>query len=81
MEKSKCPICGKKFVDILKHFALDHEIKDMNQFEQLVSECEKNEQKKTSFRNYVEGLKLKLSLGMISPEEYRESMMKWCKEN
>ena len=53
----------------------------MNQFEQLVSECEKNEQKKTSFRNYVEGLKLKLSLGMISPEEYRESMMKWCKEN
>ena len=74
MTKSKCPICGRYFSDILKHFVLKHDIKDMNQLQQIIN-------KKAEFRAYVEELKQKRKKGEISAEDYRRLVMKWCREH
>jgi hypothetical protein len=50
----------------------------MDHLEELVEEAEKNEQKKTDFRNYVEELKNKMREGKISAQEYRERVTKWA---
>jgi hypothetical protein len=80
MDKTKCPVCGKLFVDILRHFVLEHDVKDMNRLEELVKKYEENEQRKKCFRDFVESLKAKLKEDKITPEEYREQTMKWWKE-
>ncbi len=81
MNRSECPICHKKFTDILKHFVLAHDARDMNHLEQLIKEANMKEQEKTDFRDYVTDLQVKLKEGKISPEEYRELIMRWSREH
>ena len=61
--KKICPICKKVYSDMLKHFVLAHNIRNM---EHLMIEIEKSEAKDTvkiQFRNYVEDLKKKIRSG------------------
>ena len=81
LDNRRCPICGRRFKDILKHFALVHDVKDMNQLSQISNEAKKKEDVKKAFSEYVEELKKKLRNGRISPEDYRELVMKWCKDH
>lgn len=60
---------------------LEHGIKDMEQLKQISNEAEKKEQLKKGFNDYVEELKRKLRAGEISPEDYRELSMKWCRDH
>jgi len=64
----------------LKHFVLVHDVKDLGNLKELIETAEKNEERKTAFRNYVEKLRSEMKTGKISPEDYRESMMKWCRD-
>jgi len=59
---------------------LAHGIRDMNNLEEEIEKAEKKEEAKIKFRNYVEDLKKKMKEGVISPENYRELIMKWCEE-
>jgi SMC interacting uncharacterized protein involved in chromosome segregation len=81
VDNKRCPICGKRYKDILKHFVVAHGIKDMNQLSQISNEAKKKEDVKKAFSDYVEELKRKLRNGKISPENYRELMMKWSKDH
>ena len=79
-DRTICPICKKAYSDILKHFVLAHNIRNM---EQLMIDIEKSEEKdniKIQFRNYVEDLKKKIANGEITPKDYRELIMRWSKE-
>ena len=81
LNSNLCPICGRKFEDILRHLVLEHNIKDMEQLKQISSEAAKKEDLKKSFYEYVEELKRKLKAREISPEDYRDLSMKWCKDH
>lgn len=81
VDNKRCPICGRRYKDILKHFVVVHNIKDMDQLNQACNEAKKKEEVIEAFSNYVEELKRKLKNGEISPEDYRELMMKWSKEH
>lgn len=65
---------------MLRHFVLVHDVKDMNQLSQISNEAKMKEDVKKAFSDYVEELKRKLRNGKISPEDYRELVMKWCKD-
>ena len=81
MDKKRCPICGRRFEDILKHFVLVHDVRDMNQLSQIANEAKMKESIKKAFSDYVEELKKKMGDGKISIEDYRELVMKWCKNH
>ncbi len=81
VDNKKCPICGKRFKDILKHFVLVHDIRDMNQLSQIANEAKMKEDVKKAFSDYVEELKRKKEKSEISAEDYRELVMKWCKDH
>ena len=81
LDNNLCPICGRRFEDILRHFVLEHDIKDMEQLKQISSEAEKKEDAKQAFSDYVDELKRKLKAKEISPEDYRELSMKWCRDH
>jgi hypothetical protein len=53
----------------------------MEHLRQLIQKAEIKEQKKADFRAYVEELKRKRREGKITAEDYRELMMKWCREH
>ncbi len=60
---------------------LEHDIKDMEQLKQISDGAEKKEDLKKAFSDYVEKLKRKLKTREISPEDYRELSMKWCRDH
>lgn len=75
--KKICPICKKAYSDILKHFVLAHNIRNMAH---LMIEIEKYEGKKIRFSKYVEDLKKKIATGEITRKDYRELIMRWSNE-
>lgn len=79
--KTKCPFCNKEFTDILKHYVIVHNIRDVKHFKAELEKVENKEQKKTDFRIYVHYLIGKMREGVISAEEYRELIKKWEKEH
>lgn len=52
-------------------------MKNMTHLEQLIEKAEKTYESKTAFRKYAEKLKGEIKAGKISPEDYRELIMKW----
>jgi hypothetical protein len=46
-----------------------------------IEKVQKKESTKVEFRKYVNNLKKKMKEGTISAKEYRELIMRWCKEN
>jgi hypothetical protein len=81
LEKSKCPLCGKEYSDVLKHLAITHEIKDMNDLRGAIEKVEEENRRKTEFRNYVEGLMKKMKEGTITAKNYRELVAQWSREH
>jgi hypothetical protein len=81
LDKNMCPICNRRFEDILKHFTLEHNIKDMEQLKLISSKAAKKEDSKKAYYSFIEELKRKLKAQEISPEDYRELSMKWCKDH
>ena len=79
--KSICPICKKKYTDILKHFVLAHDIQNMEHLIEEIEKIEKKESIKIMFKNYVEELKKKIKIDEITTKDYRELIMKWSKEH
>jgi len=76
-----CPLCEKKFENLLGHLRLDHKIADMDQLKEKVEEKEKGEKRRTEFRKYVGGLHEKLRKGEISGKDFRELTVKWQREH
>jgi len=81
LDKSKCPLCKRKYSDMLKHFVLTHDIKDMNHLAAEIGKVEEEEKIKIEFRNYVEDLLKKMKEGIISAKEYRELIVQWWREH
>ena len=54
-----CPICGKRYKDILRHFVIVHDVKDMDELSQISDEAKIKEDTKKAFANYSEELKKK----------------------
>ena len=48
---------------------------------QIADQAKMKEDTKKAFSNYVEELKREKEKGKISAEDYRELIMKWCKDN
>ncbi|MBI4053002.1 MAG: hypothetical protein HY394_03120 [Candidatus Diapherotrites archaeon] len=72
-----CPICKCEFKDILKHFSINHDIKDI---EQLSSEVEKAEQKDKKVKDYgdfISEINSKLGRKEITIEEWKNLRDNW----
>lgn len=78
--KTICPICKKVYSDILKHFVLAHNIRNMANLMIEIEKSEEKDNRKIQFRNYVETLKKKIVNGEITPKDYRELIMRWSNE-
>ena len=76
----KCPFCRKSIADFLKHLAMTHDIKDIDQFRSEVEGVETIEDQKRKFSDFVSQLLDQRAKGQISAEEYRASVDKWLKE-
>lgn len=72
-------MCKKEFSDMLKHFVFAHDVRDMNHLAELIEETEADKKRKLEFRNYVQELKNKMEKGIISPNDYRDLIINWCK--
>ncbi len=81
MEVSKCPFCKKKVTDIIKHFSISHDIRNMDQLKEELEKLEQVQRKRVDFSNYVEELKQKEREGHISAEDYRRLLMEWDKQH
>ena len=81
LSRTKCPFCKREFSDILKHFVLKHDIKDMDHLVEEIEKADEKEKVKVEFANYVDELKKEMREGIISAKEYRELIMKWLKEH
>ena len=79
--KRECPICHKEFVNYLKHLRITHEITNEEDFKQKIQKIEESNIKKEKFRIYSEENLKRMKNGEISPEEYRELITKWNKDN
>jgi len=53
----------------------------MDHFVDQIEKVQKKESAKVDFRKYVNDLKERVKEGTISTKEYRELIMRWCKEN
>ena len=78
---TKCNICGKEVVDILRHFAIAHRIKSINHLKVEIEKAEKEETRRAEFRKYVEELNERIKRGEISTEDYRRLVTQWFKEH
>jgi len=74
-------LCGRRVSDFLKHFAIDHEIQNAEQFEHEVEKVESAEKKRNAFAAYVSQLKEQKAKGLISAEDYRMAVTKWFREH
>lgn len=81
MDKQACPMCGKKFVDILKHFTLQHDINNIEQLKNVTEIAETQEQKKKEFGTFIRDLNEKLSKKEITMEEWKLSRDDWQRKN
>ena len=79
--KRECPICHKEFANFLKHLRITHEIKNDVYYKKKMQEIEETNIKKEKFRNYTEEHQKRMKNGEITPEEYRELITKWNKDN
>ena len=79
--KRECPICHKETVNYLKHLRFTHEITNEDDFQQAMQKIEESNIKKEKFRIYSEEILKKMNNKEISPEEYRELITKWNKDN
>ncbi len=79
--ENKCPFCGRKINDMLKHFRISHDIEDMDQLSREIAKLEIGKNTQAEFGKYVEELKDKENKGLISVEDYRRLVMDWVKQN
>ena len=77
----KCSLCGKSYVDLLKHLSITHDIGTIQEYNQKMTEIEREEAKKRRFSEYVEDLKEKVKLGKLTWEQYRNMVKQWIDEN
>jgi hypothetical protein len=73
----KCPLCGKELEAILEHISIHHKIRNLDEVKHVVEEEEIKEAKRKAFKKYSEELNVKLSNKEITPEQYRQLVMKW----
>jgi len=75
-----CPLCGKNIKDRLQHFAIVHEIFDVEQFTVAIQKIDNGKHEIEEYRSLVAKLKEQKAKGLISAEEYRALVMKKAKE-
>lgn len=80
MDKKLCPICERQCGDIIKHFAIVHEIEDINQLKKEIEKANNRNERCRKFSEYVESLKEKIKTGKITSKDYRELTTKWSEE-
>lgn len=77
MPNNFCPICQKKFKDILRHFSLCHDIDSMEKLTQEVDKAEKKEGEKEAFSLFIKELNDKLAKHQIEMDEWKRLRDNW----
>lgn len=80
-EKQKCPICGRKFSDVLKHLVISHRITNMAELQKLKEDFDKNEFKSSMFNRFIIELNEKLKKREITMEEFKRLRDEWWNKN
>ncbi len=81
LKKTACPLCGKRFTNILQHLAFTHEIQGSEELKVQIESLEKKKRRQAQFNEYVNTLKAQRAKGTISAEELRVGIMKWFDEH
>ncbi len=78
---NKCPLCEKEFKDILKHISLFHNVRNMENLNNIVEKDKKSKRKIIKFGHFVKELNEKLKKGEIKGKDFREAVQRWEREN
>jgi hypothetical protein len=73
----RCRLCGKFYVDLLKHISITHDIGTIDEYRVKVREIEREEEKRGRFADFVESLKVKVKKGELTWEDYRSLVKNW----
>ncbi|MFH1473464.1 MAG: hypothetical protein ABIE55_01085 [Candidatus Aenigmatarchaeota archaeon] len=76
-----CPICQKRFKDILKHFSYYHEIGDMEQLKKEVKLAESEEKRREAYGKFIKEINQKLEKKEIDIKEWRRLREVWERKN
>lgn len=81
MEKIICPVCSKKFKDILTHVRIRHDIESVEQFKAASERFESENIKAFEFNKYIKELNIKLSNHEMTTNQFKQLRDDWLKKN
>lgn len=76
-----CPICQKKFKDILKHFAYYHEIGDIGRLKRETEIAEIDARRIKEYGDFIDKINEKLEKKEITVPKWKELRDRWEKEH